>query len=49
MTFGYTAFWHIALYGFGCARRPFLPQRSYRIAKVAHNIFWSASGVVIWT
>ena len=48
LVFGYTSFWHVALYGLGCARRPFLPKRIYSLDKVAHNIFWSTSGVAIW-
>jgi hypothetical protein len=48
LVFGYTAFWHVALYIWGWADRPFLPTRVYNIGKIAHNLFWSFSGIVIW-
>jgi hypothetical protein len=44
LVFGYTAFWHVSLYFWGWAERPFLPTRIYNVGKVAHNLFWSASG-----
>lgn len=46
---GYDLFWHVALYGFGLAKRPFIRDRMYNIDKVAHNVFWTVSGVAIWT
>jgi len=46
--FGYTAYWHVTLYGLGWAERPFIASRAYKIDKVAHNLFWSVSGVAIW-
>jgi sterol desaturase/sphingolipid hydroxylase (fatty acid hydroxylase superfamily) len=49
VTFGYNAFWHITLYILGWAERPFIQNRKYNVEKVLHNLFWSASGVVIWT
>lgn len=49
LTFGYTAFWHILLYGSDLAKRPFISDRIYRPGKVIHNIFWSTSGIAIWT
>lgn len=49
LTMGYDAFWHVSLYMFGQASRPFLEKRTYNIDKVAHNIFWTTSGIVIWT
>jgi hypothetical protein len=30
------------------ANRPFIQNRVYRLDKVAHNMFWSLSGVAIW-
>jgi len=48
VTFGYTAFWHVTLYFLKWANRPFVKDRPYNYDKVAHNIFWSFSGVVIW-
>eukprot|EP00052_Salpingoeca_macrocollata_P008127 m.64630 g.64630 ORF g.64630 m.64630 type:complete len:463 (-) comp16441_c0_seq1:58-1446(-) len=49
VTFGYTAFWHITLYGLGWAERPFIADRPYNWDKVAHNLFWSLMGVIVWT
>lgn len=48
VTFGYTAFWHVTLYYLNWANRPFLPHRTYRLSKVAHNMAYSLSGVAIW-
>jgi len=49
LVFGYDLFWHVALYGLGLGNRPFIRNRPYKIDKVAHNIFWTLSGVAIWT
>jgi sterol desaturase/sphingolipid hydroxylase (fatty acid hydroxylase superfamily) len=49
VTLGYDTFWHVALYVFRLASRPFLASRIYSIDKVVHNIFWTTSGVAIWT
>ena len=49
LTFGYFSFWHIALYYFSIAQRPFVANRVYKIDKVIHNIFWTTSGIAIWT
>lgn len=49
LTFGYAAFWHTALYLFHLANRPFLSNRVYNIDKVVHNLFWTTSGIAIWT
>ena len=49
LTMGYDAFWHVALYVFQLANRPFLSNRTYSLDKVAHNIFWTTSGITIWT
>lgn len=46
---GYTAFWHVTLYGFGWSSRPLVKDRKYSAEKVMHNIFWSISGIAIWT
>jgi sterol desaturase/sphingolipid hydroxylase (fatty acid hydroxylase superfamily) len=48
-TLGYFTFWHVALYHYKLANRPFIKDRSYNIDKVVHNIFWTTSGIVIWT
>jgi len=48
VTFGYTAFWHVTLYFFGWAERPFIPSRKYNYSKVLHNMAYSLSGVIIW-
>lgn len=49
ITFGYFSFWHVALYGFNLAKRPFINDRTYNIQKVIHNMFWTTSGIAIWT
>ena len=48
VVFSYTAFWHVTLYGFEWARRPFLAERPYRLSKVLHNLAWFVSGITIW-
>jgi sterol desaturase/sphingolipid hydroxylase (fatty acid hydroxylase superfamily) len=48
-TLGYFSFWHVVLYFFNLASRPFIKNRTYNIDKVVHNIFWTTSGIVIWT
>ena len=47
--FGYFSFCHAALYFFNAASRPFIANRIYNIDKVVHNVFWTLSGIVIWT
>ena len=49
VTLGYVAFWHVTLYALEWAKRPFIEKRSYSLDKTAHNVFWTTSGVVIWT
>lgn len=49
VTFGYTAFWHVTLYGLGWAERPFIKNRVYNAAKVAHNLAYSLAGIAMWT
>lgn len=49
LVYGYFGFWHVALYAFPLASRPFIAKRQYNWDKVVHNIFWTSSGVVIWT
>lgn len=49
LTFGYFSFWHITLYGFNIASRPFIENRPYNLDKVIHNAFWTSSGILIWT
>jgi len=45
---GYTGFWHVALYWFQLANRPFV-NRSYNPTKVLHNLTWTTSGIFLWT
>mmetsp|Transcript_96142 Transcript_96142/g.170628 ORF Transcript_96142/g.170628 Transcript_96142/m.170628 type:complete len:494 (+) Transcript_96142:67-1548(+) len=49
ITFGYVGFWHVTLYLLGWGKRPFNPDRQYKISKVAHNFFYTALGVLQWT
>jgi sterol desaturase/sphingolipid hydroxylase (fatty acid hydroxylase superfamily) len=49
LVFGYDTFWHLACYAFNLANRPFAKNRVYNFDKVAHNTFWTLSGVAIWT
>ena len=49
ITFGYFSFWHVTLYGFNMAQRPFIANRVYNLDKVVHNMFWTTSGIAIWT
>lgn len=49
ITFGYFSFWHVMIYGFNMAKRPFINNRTYNIDKVVHNAFWTTSGIAIWT
>ena len=49
LTFGYFSFWHVTLYGFNMAQRPFIANRLYNVDKVIHNMFWTTSGIAIWT
>jgi len=46
---GYFGFWHISLYTFNLAERPFIENRIYSWDKLAHNAFWTTSGIIIWT
>ncbi len=49
LVLGYFGFWHVTLYMFNLANRPFIADRSYNWDKLAHNAFWTTSGVIIWT
>jgi sterol desaturase/sphingolipid hydroxylase (fatty acid hydroxylase superfamily) len=49
LVMGYNAFFHISLYGFGLGTRPFIESRKYNVNKVIHNMFWTLSGIVIWS
>jgi sterol desaturase/sphingolipid hydroxylase (fatty acid hydroxylase superfamily) len=49
VTAGYTGAWHAALYLYNGASRPFIPHRPYNLNKVLHNVFWTTSGIAIWT
>lgn len=48
LVLGYVSFIHLSIYWWGWADRPYIQNRPYKIDKVAHNIFWTSSGVVIW-
>ena len=47
--FGYTGFWHITLHILNFAKRPYIANRTYNFNKIFHNMFWTLSGVIIWT
>lgn len=49
LTLGYAALWHVSLYWFRAAKRPFIEARTYNGGKVLHNLAWTTSGVAIWT
>lgn len=49
IVFGYFGFWHVTLYILAWGKRPFNPSRVYRTSKVAHNMFYTALGVIQWT
>lgn len=49
LTTAYAAFFHVTLYWLGWGERPFLTGRTYNWDKIAHNVFWSSSGIAIWT
>jgi len=49
LVIGYDLFWHVALYGFRLANRPFVRDRVYNVNKVIHNVAWTTSGIAIWT
>jgi sterol desaturase/sphingolipid hydroxylase (fatty acid hydroxylase superfamily) len=46
IVFGYFGFWHIALYVWGLSKRPFNPNRVYRLDKVLHNMLYTFLGCV---
>jgi sterol desaturase/sphingolipid hydroxylase (fatty acid hydroxylase superfamily) len=46
---GYSGFWYFTLYPLNLASRPFIPDRRPNYNKLAHNIFWTTSGICIWT
>lgn len=46
---GYSTFWYSSLYSFNLGSRPFIPDRKSNYNKLAHNIFWTTSGICIWT
>ena len=45
---GYVAFFHVSLYKLAFAQRPFVKGRPYNLDKIAHNVFWTTVGVVVW-
>uniref|UniRef100_A0A0G4FJ67 Fatty acid hydroxylase domain-containing protein n=1 Tax=Chromera velia CCMP2878 TaxID=1169474 RepID=A0A0G4FJ67_9ALVE len=42
-------FWHITLFWLGFGTRPFVPNRTYRVGKLLHNVFYSVLGALMWT
>ena len=44
--FSYFGFWHSSLYFFGMSKRPFNPNRIYRVSKVLHNMSYTFLGVI---
>jgi sterol desaturase/sphingolipid hydroxylase (fatty acid hydroxylase superfamily) len=48
VTMGYNGFWHVVLYILNWSERPYIPNRIYNLSKVAHNVAYSCSGVVMW-
>ena len=44
LVLGYFGFWHLTIYKFNLANRPFIEDRIYSLDKVAHNIFSSTYG-----
>jgi len=49
IVFGYFGFWHVTLYFLEWGKRPFNPNRAYKISKVVHNMFYTFLGVLQWT
>ena len=46
---GYYLYWHATLYGLNWCQRPFIPNRTYKVMKVLHNLAYLTEGVVTWT
>ena len=44
ITFGFFGFWHVTLYILGWSKRPFIPNRQYRVSKVVHNMWYTFLG-----
>lgn len=49
MALVYIGFWHVSLYWLGFARRPFVANRKYSVAKLLHNLFYTWLGIVQWS
>ena len=45
----YYGYWHVALYGFHWAKRPFVQGRKYRISKLIHDVWYCVLGTLQWT
>lgn len=45
----YFGFWHVVLYFFNWAQRPFNNNRTYKWGKVIHNVWYTTLGAVQWT
>lgn len=49
LALGYVGFWHMALYWWKWAKRPFVKDRVYNWNRVGHNIFYSWLGLLQWS
>lgn len=50
LAMSYISFWHVVLYVYPrVCHRPFVPNRTYNVAKVCHNLFYTWLGVLQWT
>ena len=49
LAFGYIGFWHLSLFWWHWAKRPFVKDRPYQWSKVIHNIFYTWLGILQWT
>ena len=49
VVFGYVGFWHVALYGWNWAKRPFVEDREYSLSRLGHNIWYTWLGILHWT
>lgn len=41
--------WHVTLYVLGWGKRPFQERRTYNVFRVAHNVWYSLMGALLWT
>lgn len=47
--FSYCGFWHLSLYWWNWAKRPFNSVRVWRWGKFLHNVWYSFLGILQWT